>query len=825
MFRTQGKSSVRKRSFAMLVPLILLSGQFTWAQTAEEDPLMWSLAPEQCLLYSAWSGGQEPSSESQNKTERLLAEPEVQTFFRQIKQRISQLPAMALRNESAVKQAAARALAPQVISMFTAKPGAFFLESVQPTANGIEISAGIAIRIGDDAENVLDSAMTLAAMEGSPPLPKLQLGGGVFYEIAVPPPVASKLYVGVAGDCLVAAVGSKTAESVAAKVLQNGSDSRPPQWAMKLNESIKVERQGSVGYLNVRDTLRLVQLFGGEDAQEVMQVISMLGIDRLDSLEAASGLEGEGMVNRMLVRMSQRPTGLVKLLSGKRLNAESLKKLPADSLFAMVFSVDLNESLDTVMDFVRQASPSDAENMDDMLRDISREVGIDIRQDLLAQLGSTWTIYNAAADGLGTGVLLKVDVQDPGALDQTFVELGGILRGLSRNDPRAPRILRNRHSGTAIYTVSIPELPMPVQPSWALVDGELVVSLFPQTIKPLIDRSPDDAMLDLSKYINADTAVTAVTYTDTKRQFELLYTYASMFYGMVPMLMEETNAGPDAEVLMSMMQGVDLPSCRCVYRHLTPSVSIVEQTPNGLKSTTWQTLPSVNVSIAAPVGVALLLPAVQAARASARRMQSANNIKQQALSIWNYESAMKRFPPAYSTDDNGKPLLSWRVHVLPFIEGNALYEQFHLDEPWDSEHNIQLLSEMPLTFRSPQSQAAEGFTTYLGVGGKQGVLGAQEKTQGKFPQGHRIASITDGTSNTVMIVEASDELAVEWTKPTEWVPNEDDYWQLFGVHDGGTNMGFADGSVQFISEYIDFEVLTKLFTMNGGEVVDYEEFR
>lgn len=813
---------------ALGVLLFLSSGQILVAQSP--DPLLWNLAPERCLMYSAWDGGGEANANSTNKTEQLMAEPEVQAFFGQIKQRLTQLPAMALRNESAVKQAAARTLAPQVISMFTSKPGAMFIESVTPAANGIEISAGFAIRVGEEAESILGTAMTLAVMEGSPELPKVDLEGATFYEITLPPPVASSLFVGATDDCLVAALGLKTAERVVSQVDQPKSADLP-NWAASLSKSTSVERPGSVGYFNIREVLRLVQMFGGEDAREAMQFVAMLGIDGLESLEVTNGLEGEGMVNRMLLRMSKRPTSVVKLLSGQPLNPESLQKLPADSLFATVFSMDLNESLNVGLDFLRQTSPNDVDNAEDFFRDFSREIGIDIRKDFLEQLGSTWTFYNAAADGILTGLLLKVDVEDPDGLDQTFVELGGVLRGMSRNDRRAPRMLRNRYSGTSIYSVMIPEAPMPIQPSWAVVDGELVVALFPQTIKPLIDRSPEDEMLDLSKYLEGKSAVTALTYTDTKRQYELLYMYASMVYGMMPMLMQESDMGPDAEVFASMLQGIDLPSCRCVYRHLEPSVSVVEQTREGLLSTSWQTMPSVNVSIAAPIGVGLLLPAVQSARAAARRMQSQNNIKQQSLGIWNYESAMKRFPPVFSKDEAGKPLLSWRVHILPFVEGYALYEQFHLDEPWDSEHNRQLLTQMPEVFRSPQSQAPPGFTTYLGVGGKQGVLGDQQGgnatqrgTKGRFPGGVKIGSITDGTSNTVMIVEASDELAVEWTKPVEWVPVEDDFWKLFGTHVGGTNMGLADGSVQFISELIDYEVLKKLFTMNGGEVVDYEDF-
>jgi hypothetical protein len=85
--------------------------------------------------------------------------------------------------------------------------------------------------------------------------------------------------------------------------------------------------------------------------------------------------------------------------------------------------------------------------------------------------------------------------------------------------------------------------------------------------------------------------------------------------------------------------------------------------------------------------VALLLPAVQAAREAARRTQSTNNLKQLILGLLNYESANGHFPPHASYSPDGKPLLSWRVHILPYLEEQALYSQFRLDEPWDSEHN------------------------------------------------------------------------------------------------------------------------------------------
>ena len=96
-----------------------------------------------------------------------------------------------------------------------------------------------------------------------------------------------------------------------------------------------------------------------------------------------------------------------------------------------------------------------------------------------------------------------------------------------------------------------------------------------------------------------------------------------------------------------------------------------------------------------------------------------------------------------------------------------------------------------------------------------------EGKQLKPPPGTRIAGITDGTSNTIMIVEASDDLAITWTRPGDYSPNKQNPVKgLAGLRLGGFQAAFTDGSVRFISETIDFDVLNGLFTKSGGEAVN-----
>ena len=163
------------------------------------------------------------------------------------------------------------------------------------------------------------------------------------------------------------------------------------------------------------------------------------------------------------------------------------------------------------------------------------------------------------------------------------------------------------------------------------------------------------------------------------------------------------------------------------------------------------------------------------------------------------------------------------MYILPFIEQSALYEQFHLDEPWDSEHNKTLVERMPPVYQSPNSTAEPGKTVYLGNAGKDGVF-VPAKEAGKRPLvGLSLSKIRDGTSNTIMVVEASSAAAVIWTKPDDFVLRDDNPLQgLLGMRPGGFLAALCDGSVRFISQSIDTKTLKALFTCAGGEVVgDY----
>jgi hypothetical protein len=214
---------------------------------------------------------------------------------------------------------------------------------------------------------------------------------------------------------------------------------------------------------------------------------------------------------------------------------------------------------------------------------------------------------------------------------------------------------------------------------------------------------------------------------------------------------------------------------------------------------------------------AMLQSSVGKVRLAALRTQSQNNLKQIGLAMHNNHAVYNSLPARANFDGNGKPLLSWRVHILPFIGQEELYKQFKLNEPWNSEHNKKLIAQIPPIYASPLSKAGkDGKTTYLALTGKGSMFDGDK--------GVRFLDVTDGTSNTIMVVEANDTRAVYWTQPEDFpIDTKEPLADLVLPELKAFHAAFGDGSVRTISASIRLETLRALFTRNGGEMVNPDE--
>ncbi len=200
-----------------------------------------------------------------------------------------------------------------------------------------------------------------------------------------------------------------------------------------------------------------------------------------------------------------------------------------------------------------------------------------------------------------------------------------------------------------------------------------------------------------------------------------------------------------------------------------------------------------------------------------------SNFRELALAVHMYYDVNQTMPPAYTIDEKGNKLHSWRVLLLPYLGYEELYSQIRLDEPWDSEHNKKIGETIVPVFQchlaafGPNPQPV---TTYAAIVGREGVFEENGKQVG-------FIDIADGMSNTVLFVERA--TPVNWMDPSDIT--FDEAIKGIGVspngiaaaHDGGSNCAFCDGSTRFLPKDIDLKVLRAIITRDGGESVSFPE--
>ncbi len=220
---------------------------------------------------------------------------------------------------------------------------------------------------------------------------------------------------------------------------------------------------------------------------------------------------------------------------------------------------------------------------------------------------------------------------------------------------------------------------------------------------------------------------------------------------------------------------------------------------------------------------AMLCRAVGAAREAARRSQCTCNLCQVKLALHNYHETYGTLPPAYVADAAGRPMHSWRVLILPFLEQQSLYARYNFAEPWDGPNNIKLLNSMPSILACPSrfSENPTNLTSYVAIAGP-GTM---------FPGAGSVkfADVTDGLPDTLMVVEVAN-VDIPWTAPVDldirtmsMKVNDPKRPAISSRHPGGANVVFGDARTLFLYESIPEESLRALITIAGGEGVKADE--
>lgn len=197
--------------------------------------------------------------------------------------------------------------------------------------------------------------------------------------------------------------------------------------------------------------------------------------------------------------------------------------------------------------------------------------------------------------------------------------------------------------------------------------------------------------------------------------------------------------------------------------------------------------------------------------------QCQNNLKALAIAMHNYHDRYKSFPPAYVADEEGTPMHSWRILLLPFMGRLDLYEQYDFNEPWDGPNNSRLQTMIPTEYRCLDDVlGAVGETSYAMITGP-GFLGDADNAT-------RISDIKDGTSNTIMFVEAHGS-GITWTEPRDldgttmsFLINTDQLGELQG-HGTSVTAAFCDAAVHELPATTPPQDMRAMATIAGGEPV------
>jgi prepilin-type processing-associated H-X9-DG protein len=600
--------------------------------------------------------------------------------------------------------------------------------------------------------------------------------------------------------------------------------------------------------------LRVDQVAALQDGPKMIKVndvLKALGLDTVGSIVSRSGFKGKALWSETTLEAPGPRRGLLAYWDQKPITLNDLPPLPFGHNGFYACSIDWSKFYDTtttiVSDLAKLGPEEISVQVEGGLQNLPLIIGFDPKKELFDPLGDVFCCYSDTRQGilgLGAGVVVKVD--DADTLRLTLMNLIGMVA--EQTGPEELTVTTTKKQGRDIVTLQIGGGVF--NPSFAIDDDWLAIGLFPQTVEAFFLRV-DGKLTNWKPTRSYETSLaampqefTSISASDPRKSVRFLM-------GLAPMLMpainvgikEAANAGiPGLGNLQIEFSVADLPPAELVARPLFPNVSTCTADENGLKWTSRNSLPSIpfvgSATGLATVGVAvaLLLPAVQSARGAARRSTSKNNLKQIGLALHNYHDVYSSFPQGTQPNEDLKTekRLSWQANILPFLDQAPLYNQIDFDEAWDGDANKELMKTRLQVLQNPgtelEKEPKHGTTHYVGIAGigkNAATLPITDKNAGVFGYNRktRIADITDGTSNTLMVSEASKSFGA-WgaggvgtirgfvKKP--YINGPDG---IGGPSKGGCNILFCDGAVRFISEKIDATVLENLARMHDGNVV------
>ncbi len=568
---------------------------------------------------------------------------------------------------------------------------------------------------------------------------------------------------------------------------------------------------------------------------------AQLGLDAIKRVDARWGIRGKAVSGTLALQAPRPRKGLLALLDQPAIAPGTGLNLPKGPTDSTIMAVDMVRTSDTILAMMKQQDPTSAAKVTEQINRFKQQSGLSIRDDLLAKVGPRAAIF-APGGGAAIGLMMwfappdlamAIELKDAAKfaanldklMDYTNRELkarGSLVPAPPGTPPGADfaefRKLKAPERG---YILAVPPAVLPTPAGFRptlIVDS--VRGLLGLGGSPASARSALNAIVLTGPPAPGDRAGEFVRVQSDPSALlpGLLASIPSIVQMAAVSANQPTGPGGRRPMATPFRLEIDpdaIPEASTLRPFVFPSRYAMAADDTSIRMTADLAfplpIPTIGSGAEVPVLIALLLPAVQAAREAARRAQCVNNFKQVGLAMHNFESANGNFPGPI-LGKNGKPLLSWRVAILPYIEQATLYNQFKLDEPWDSPTNRELIKFMPSVFICPSNPTLPetGMTSYRVFTSPGALFDATNPAP-------KLSTVTDGLSNTLMAVESSEP--VIWTKP-DGLPAPGPG----SKHPGGFNALFADGSVRFLKLTINPEMFQSLITKAGGEVITADAY-
>ena len=701
--------------------------------------------------------------------------------------------------------------------MLLTRPAALTIDSLAIGPNGVTAEASLLVNCGPDVDRfraALDATIAqLRRTEAWLTLEEFDVQGLKATRLAGLPPEAPVMAWGFKDGSFVAAVGTDALEHLLVRLADKA---RPaPAWKTALEKRLPLERRSMLAHVDVAKCLAIANGLNRDPG--VAAGVEASGLGGLRAVQAIAGLTQEEMASATILDFEGQPAGF--FAAGKRaIAAADLRAIPADATMAQVLNLDLAAMLQTGLAWMEAVDAGASARPKELLEKVQAVAGIDVEKHILEPLGDTWTACALPGEGpMGLPrTAVSVGLDDAKTFTKTLAAVTALVtKGAAQ--PGMPQLKlgsRKAHAGEQqVFTARLGDSPL--EPAWCVDGDRLLIGVSAEAVEAMIaQRAAPRSLADVAEVEELlGERVAALGYQEPQAAVAaLIEAYAAV---------DPLAAAPLAQAGLTLPR---LPSADAVTKHLRPAVSVVRRAADGdVIAEGRSSLPLGPLGGAglgaspATVGMVagLMLPAVQSTREAARRTVGMNNLRQLALAMHNHESAENSLPAAAICDDDGKPLLSWRVRMLPYLGEQDLHAQFKLDEPWDSEHNKKLVEKMPKIFAAPGDAAAKpGMTRYLVPTGKGTIFPQPDKAT-------KLAVVSDGLLKTILIVEAEAAKAVPWTKPEDLPVNLDKPHEgLKNARPTGFTAAFADGSVRLIPADVAAKVLAAAFTRSGDEQVE-----